>query len=84
MTEQSFTPRTRRLAISAKAYVRGITATQHAFPEGSINLDSKSETIWQAISNSAVDDDLKTAFKAASKDESLSDKLCTYVCFLTS
>lgn len=76
--EEDFSPRTRRLAISSKNYMREITAVQNPFPLD--NDDDREEYIWKIVQEVAkLKDGYQDALEEASSDSQVQMNLVTFV-----
>ena len=76
--EEIFSPRTRRLAIASKNYMRELTAVQDPFPLK--NDDDREEYIWKIIQDVAkLKDEYQATFEDASNDSQIQMNLITFV-----
>jgi hypothetical protein len=79
--EEHFSPRTRRLAITSKNYMRELTAVQNPFPLE--NDDDREDYIWKVIQDVAkLKDGYQGALEDASNDSQVQMNLVTFVRFL--
>jgi hypothetical protein len=85
VTENSFTPRTRRLAIASKAHVRTAILYHPNGPFSAVHgRVGKMEFAWTTIKDTAQnseDMDIKEALKRASKDNKTKKDLVTFVSY---
>jgi len=76
--EENFSPRTRRLAIASKNYLRELTAVQNPFPME--NDEDREEFIWRLIQDTAqLKAGYQDALKAVSNDSQIQMDLITFV-----
>lgn len=76
--EENFSPRTRRLAIASKNYIRELTAVQNPFPLE--NDEDREEFVWKTIMDVAKQKDgYQGALEDASKDSQIQMNLVTFV-----
>jgi hypothetical protein len=83
VTENDFTPRTRRLAIASKSHIRTRIVYHEMGPFNPMSsrigrLDFAWATVKEAANNS-IDPQIKKAFKRASKDDGTKKSLLTFV-----
>lgn len=82
VVEKDFTPRTLKLALSAKSHVRTRSVYDEPFPRN--NKISRINFSWKTIKESAMtseDPEVRQAYKRATKDTSLKSKLMKFVSY---